>query len=382
MRYLITLLALTASYTALSAKTKRWEQCSVEGKEGHCMPPTECKALNGVSVAGDWCKHSPNGWQCCTAELPALKPSMADDDDADVDAGDDHDNNLAKRAPRSCNVRGVRGVCIKKSACKGFATPGAGTQSDPWTCPRDPNDVWCCTRRPPPPPRGRRCNARGVPGICMKKSACKGHATPGAGTPDDPWTCPKDPNDVMCCTDKKPPGPRPPPAGKKCNARGVRGVCIKKSACKGYATPGAGTPNDPWTCPNDPNDVMCCTTRKPPPAPPAPPVTIPENRCKRHVIDAGYRILGANPGKVRSVICYGKRSNKSEHPLGLALDLMTGAHSPNGRPLAEWIMRHAGSLKVTYVIWGQKIWESGEKVRSWSSWEQMENRGGVTANHW
>ncbi|EEQ90723.1 uncharacterized protein BDCG_05843 [Blastomyces dermatitidis ER-3] len=324
MRYLIPLLALTASCTALSAKTRRWEQCSIEGKEGHCMPPTECKALNGVSVAGDGCKHSPNGWQFCTAELPLLKPSMADDNDADIDADDDNDNgSLAKRAPRSCNARGVRGICIKKSACKGVATPGAGTRNDPWTCPRDPNDVWCCTKKPPPPPRGRRCSARGVPGICMKKSACKG-----------------------------------------------------------YATPGAGTSKDPWTCPNDPNDVMCCTTKKPPPPPAAPPVRIPESRCKRHVIDAGYKILGANPGKVRSVICYGKRSNKSEHPLGLALDLMTGAYSPNGRPLAEWIMRHAGSLKVTYVIWGQKIWEAGEKVRSWNSWEQMENRGGVTANHW
>ncbi|KLJ08180.1 hypothetical protein EMPG_16371 [Blastomyces silverae] len=127
---------------------------------------------------------------------------------------------------------------------------------------------------------------------------------------------------------------------------------------------------------------MCCTNKKPPSPPRAPPVKIPENRCKRHVIDAGYKILGANPGKVRSVICYGKRSNKSEHPLGLALDLMTGAHSPNGQPLAEWVMRHAGSLKVTYVIWGQKIWEAGEKVRGWGSWEKMENRGGVTANHW
>lgn len=136
-------------------------------------------------------------------------------------------------------------------------------------------------------------------------------------------TCPREPNDVMCCTDKAPP---PPPAGRKCNARGVPGVCKKKSACRGTATPGAGTANDPWTCPHDPNDVMCCTDKKPPPPPPpaGPSVRIPEYRCKRHVIDAGYKIVGANPGKVRFVGCYGKRSSKSEHPLGLALDLMTG----------------------------------------------------------
>ncbi|KKZ63419.1 hypothetical protein EMCG_02306 [[Emmonsia] crescens] len=322
MRYLIPLLTLTATCTSLSAKSKRWEQCNVQGEEGHCMPPAECKAWNGVPVAGDLCKQSPNGWQCCTAELPPLDPSMADDDDDDDD--DSNNNNLTKRAPGACN-------------------------------------------------------ARGVPGVCIKKSACKGTATPGAGTPNDPWTCPKDPNDVMCCTDKAPPGP---PAGKGCNARGVPGVCMKKSACRGTATPGAGTPNDPWTCPNDPNDVMCCTDKKPPPPPAGPPVKIPEYKCKRHVIDAGYKILNANPGKVRSVGCYGKRSGKSEHPLGLALDLMTGAHSPNGQPLAEWVMHHAGELKVKYVIWGQKIWESGERVRAWAQWEKMEDRGGVTANHW
>ncbi|QSS59072.1 hypothetical protein I7I51_08504 [Histoplasma capsulatum] len=185
----------------------------------------------------------------------------------------------------------------------------------------------------------------------------------------------------MCCTDKAPP---PPPAGRKCNARGVPGVCKKKSACRGTATPGAGTANDPWTCPHDPNDVMCCTDKKPPPPPPpaGPSVRIPEYRCKRHVIDAGYKIVGANPGKVRFVGCYGKRSSKSEHPLGLALDLMTGAHSPNGQPLAEWVMFHAIELKVKYAIWGQRIWEAGESVRGWAQWEKMEDRGGLTANHW
>ncbi|EER37436.1 conserved hypothetical protein [Histoplasma capsulatum H143] len=268
MRYLIPLFILTATCTPLSAKSKRWEQCSVKGEEGHCMPSVECKAWSGVPIAGDWCKHSPNGWQCCTAQLPSFHASMAGEDDVD-NGNDDYSNSLAKRAPRSCN-------------------------------------------------------ARGVPGICIKKSACKGIATPGAGTPEDPWTCPHDPNDVMCCTDKKP--PPPPPAG--------------------------------------------------------PSVRIPEYRCKRHVIDAGYKIMGANPGKVRSVGCYGRRSGKSEHPLGLALDLMTGALSPNGQPLAEWVMFHAIELKVKYAIWGQRIWEAGESVRGWAQWEKMEDRGGLTANHW
>ncbi|EEH23449.2 hypothetical protein PABG_05660 [Paracoccidioides brasiliensis Pb03] len=341
MRYLIPILALTATCTSLSAKSKRWEQCDVQGEEGHCMPPTECKAWNGVPVAGGFCHHSPHGWQCCTAELPPVEPSFTEADDDD----------LAKRAPRSCSAYGGP---ERRDVLYGEA---------------------------PTRPPGKKCNARGVPGVCIKKSACSGVATPGAGTPEDPWTCPKDPTDVMCCTDRAPPPP-PGPGGKKCNARGVPGVCVKKSACRGFATPGAGTPNDPWTCPKDPNDVMCCTEKQPPPPPAAAPVKIPEHKCKRHVIDAGYKIINANPGKVKSVGCYGQRSGKSEHPLGLALDLMTGAHSPNGQPLGEWVMNHAGELRVTYVIWGQKIWESGERVRPWAQWKQMEDRGGVTANHW
>ncbi|QSS59071.1 hypothetical protein I7I51_08503 [Histoplasma capsulatum] len=130
MRYLIPLFTLTATCTSLSAKSKRWEQCSVKGEEGHCMPPVECKAWNGVPIAGDWCKQSPYGWQCCTAQLTSLHASMAGEDDVDDD-NDEYSNSLVKRAPRSCNVRGVPGICIKKSACKGIATPGAGTPEDP-----------------------------------------------------------------------------------------------------------------------------------------------------------------------------------------------------------------------------------------------------------
>ncbi|PGH10955.1 hypothetical protein AJ79_05201 [Helicocarpus griseus UAMH5409] len=326
MKYLLSLLALTATCTSLSAKSRRWELCDVQGEPGTCLPPAECKAWNGVPVAGNWCSNSPDGWQCCTKKLPPADgsntpaPAPAPSANASTDA----DPVLTKRrAPRSCNVGGIKGICIKKSDCKGTATPGAGTKADPWTCPRDPNDVWCCT-------------------------------------------------------DKKPPGPK----GKKCNARGVPGVCMKKSACKGIATPGAGTANDPYTCPNDPNDVMCCTDKKPPPPPPGPAVKIPESKCKRHVIDAGYKILNANPGKVKSVGCYGKRSGTSDHPKGLALDFMTEVRSHKGQQLAEYVMRHAGGLKVKYVIWGQKIWDMGEKVRPWAQWEKMEDRGGVTANHW
>ncbi|KAG5292520.1 hypothetical protein I7I48_04640 [Histoplasma ohiense] len=219
------------------------------------------------------------------------------------------------------------------------------------------------------------------PASVSRSPPARGHRNTRRRHPGRPL--PRDPNDVMCCTDKAPP---PPPAGRKCNARGVPGVLHeKKSACRGTATPGAGTPSDPWTCPHDPNDVMCCTDKKPPPPPARPSVRIPEYRCKRHVIDAGYKIMGANRGKVRSVGCYGKRSGKSEHPLGLALDLMTGlaqAHSPNGQPLAEWVMYHAIELKIKYVICGQRIWEAGQSVQGWAQWEKMEDRGGLTANHW
>lgn len=45
-------------------------------------------------------------------------------------------------------------------------------------------------------------------------------------------------------------------------------------------------------------------------------------------------------------------------------------------------MKNRETLNLKYVIWGQKIWEVGDKVSDWTNWTPMENRGSITANHW
>ena len=117
-------------------------------------------------------------------------------------------------------------------------------------------------------------------------------------------------------------------------------------------------------CPG-PTNFKCCV--KSPSGIPK----IPEHNCKRHVIDAGYKILNKFPGYVKVVWCYANKPG--EHGKGLALDFMVGvcnirgllyhvcqsisdrigsqAYSPHGREIAEWVMNNAASLKVLYVIW-------------------------------
>lgn len=46
-------------------------------------------------------------------------------------------------------------------------------------------------------------------------------------------------------------------------------------------------------------------------------------------------------------------------------------------------MKHAGPLKVKYVIWGQRIWNpSRDKLAPWGKWRVQPNKGGITINHW
>jgi len=54
----------------------------------------------------------------------------------------------------------------------------------------------------------------------------------------------------------------------------------------------------------------------------------------------------------------------------------------SGREIAEWVMKNHETLNVKYVIWGQRIWESTEKEKGWTSWKPMEDRKSITQNHW
>ena len=54
---------------------------------------------------------------------------------------------------------------------------------------------------------------------------------------------------------------------------------------------------------------------------------------------------------------------------------MVPVSSALGDTIANWAISNSQDLNVKYVIWKQKIWMPGR------SWQGMENRGSVTANH-
>lgn len=73
----------------------------------------------------------------------------------------------------------------------------------------------------------------------------------------------------------------------------------------------------------------------------------------------------------------GSRSNTSDHPTGKALDYMVLGDETLGNAILEYHFANWDALGVKYVIWQQRIYYS-----AYSSGEDMEDRGGVTANHY
>ena len=66
------------------------------------------------------------------------------------------------------------------------------------------------------------------------------------------------------------------------------------------------------------------------------------------------------------------RAGTSDHPSGRAVDFMVD--SGTGDRLAACALKNRAALGITYVIWQQRI-------NFGSGWQPMEDRGGVTANH-
>jgi hypothetical protein len=66
------------------------------------------------------------------------------------------------------------------------------------------------------------------------------------------------------------------------------------------------------------------------------------------------------------------RAGTSDHPSGKAVDFMVGRAT--GDALAACALRNQDELGISYVIWEQQI-------NHGNGWEPMEDRGGVTANH-
>lgn len=67
-----------------------------------------------------------------------------------------------------------------------------------------------------------------------------------------------------------------------------------------------------------------------------------------------------------------------DHPSGKAADFMVGLSAEGektGDRLAAYIIEHHQELGVKYLLWNQRSWYPGQ------GWNQMEDRGGPTANH-
>jgi hypothetical protein len=67
------------------------------------------------------------------------------------------------------------------------------------------------------------------------------------------------------------------------------------------------------------------------------------------------------------------RAGTSDHPSGRAVDFMVDPAT--GDRLAACALKNRAALGITYVIWQQRI-------NFGSGWQLMEDRGGVTANHY
>ncbi|GLW64388.1 hypothetical protein Arub01_26320 [Actinomadura rubrobrunea] len=83
--------------------------------------------------------------------------------------------------------------------------------------------------------------------------------------------------------------------------------------------------------------------------------------------------------------CVRLTGDPQDHATGRACDFMvsTGGTMPSasgkaqGDRVAEYAVANANRLGIKYVIWRQRIYD----VRS-PGWRMMENRGGITANHY
>lgn len=93
---------------------------------------------------------------------------------------------------------------------------------------------------------------------------------------------------------------------------------------------------------------------------------------KPHVASAALEI-GTLFG-VKNILGVGNRDGVSDHPYGLALDFMCSTIT--GGLISAYVVANGRRLKVTYVIWHQRINSVDGR-----GWKQMADRGSPTANH-
>ncbi|KAF9158273.1 hypothetical protein BGX21_011569 [Mortierella sp. AD011] len=124
-------------------------------------------------------------------------------------------------AANTCKVGGIAGTCISTTSCA-----SSGGTSTAGYCPKDPNNVRCCTYG--------TCKAKdGRSGKCVSTSACSGTSIAGL--------CPG-PSGIQCCV----------PKGTSCKVSdGRTGTCVSTSSCSGTSVPGY--------CPGASN-IQCCVS--------------------------------------------------------------------------------------------------------------------------
>lgn len=123
-----------------------------------------------------------------------------------------------------------------------------------------------------------------------------------------------------------------------------------------------------------------------PPAPPAScaptghaaeqglqPVTLRAMRCSAAAFPALRNFAGV-----------GNRPGKSEHPAGMAVDLMIGDYrrAPGrafGWQVAQWVRAYAQQLGVAYIIWDMCIWAPGDP--DWRPYTRYGNTADDTLAH-
>ncbi|QKW39628.1 hypothetical protein HUT06_41015 [Actinomadura sp. NAK00032] len=90
-------------------------------------------------------------------------------------------------------------------------------------------------------------------------------------------------------------------------------------------------------------------------------------------------------GPFPTIGCVRHTADPQDHGTGHACDFMVttggvmagGSAKSLGDETAQYAISHASALGIKYVIWRQRIYD----MRS-PGWRSMENRGGVTANHY
>lgn len=88
-----------------------------------------------------------------------------------------------------------------------------------------------------------------------------------------------------------------------------------------------------------------------------------DQNCKPHVRSAAAEIR--DRFAVFNIGGYRSGADAQDHGLGLAIDVMT---TVRGGAIAEWAKANASRLRITYIIWARRIWDS-RNARGWESYK-------------